>query len=49
VLGAIALIALPAIVTLVRRSELTETVTGSTTPDPELGIRDARPALAATN
>ncbi|MGO9909532.1 MAG: MFS transporter [Solirubrobacteraceae bacterium] len=49
VLGAIALIALPAIVTLVRRSELTETVTASATPDPELGIRAAQPALAGTN
>ncbi len=49
VLGAIALIALPAIVILVRRRELTETATGPATPDPQLAVRDAQPALAGTN
>jgi EmrB/QacA subfamily drug resistance transporter len=49
VLGAIALIALPAIVTLVRRAELAETATASPSTDPEPVIRDANPALAGTN
>jgi EmrB/QacA subfamily drug resistance transporter len=48
VLGAIALIALPAIVTLVRRGELTETATASASTDPQ-PVRDAKPALAGTN
>ena len=42
VLGAIALLAVPAIFALVRRDELSDAVTKTT-------IRDAQPALAATN
>jgi EmrB/QacA subfamily drug resistance transporter len=42
VLGAIALLALPAIFALIRRDELSDAVTKTT-------IRDAQPALAATN
>jgi EmrB/QacA subfamily drug resistance transporter len=42
VLGAIALLALPAIFTLIRRKELSDAVTKTT-------IRDAQPALAGTN
>ena len=42
VLGAIALLALPAIYALIRRDELTDAVTKTT-------IRDAQPALASTN
>jgi high-affinity nickel permease len=42
VLGVIALLALPAIFTLVRRDELSDAVTKTT-------IREAKPALAATN
>lgn len=42
VLGVIALLALPAIFTLVRRDELSDAVTKTT-------IREAQPALAATN
>jgi hypothetical protein len=42
VLGAIALLALPAIFALVRRDELSDAVART-------GLRDAQPALAATN
>ena len=42
VLGAIALLALPAIFVLIRRKELSDAVTQTT-------VRDGQPALAATN
>jgi MFS family permease len=49
VLGAIALIALPAIVTLVRRGELTPTSTDPAGTDSQPVVRDAKPAFAGTN
>ena len=51
VLGAIALLAVPAIFALVRREELSDAVTKTTIPDAvtKTTIREPQPALAGTN
>jgi len=49
VLGAIALISLPAIFVLVRRHELADAMPGTAIPDPHPVVNDPQPALAGTN